>query len=136
MVRALVPKHYKEYTEILANIDERVKLKTNDAEPFLSLFAFGVNGHTPRHRYTNDVRGGLAGLCTFGRYTVIGGNLCVPQLGLKITPGPRFFLIGTKRESVKRNAWRKLGRLYTNKELHGAAALDDSSSEWESEIGE
>jgi len=25
---------------------------------------------------------------------------------------------------------------YTNKELHGAAALDDSSSEWESEIGE
>jgi len=69
MVRALVPKHYKEYTEILANIDERVKLKTNDAEPFLSLFAFGVNGHTPRHRYTNDVRGGLAGLCTFGRYT-------------------------------------------------------------------
>jgi hypothetical protein len=87
--------------------------------------------------------------------------------------GPRFFIIGTNHESVKRCASRKLGRLpplqpkpkrewtcesdseedydgvmettcinnggdedddihYTNRELHGAGALDSSSSEWES----
>jgi hypothetical protein len=86
--------------------------------------------------------------------------------------GPRFFLIGTNHESVKRHAWRNLGRLpalapkrkrdrsssaesddseedvmettcinlgddlddniqYTNRELHGAGALNDSSSESE-----
>ncbi|OIW34298.1 hypothetical protein CONLIGDRAFT_688047 [Coniochaeta ligniaria NRRL 30616] len=176
LVKPLDQSYYKDCTDILANTDESVKLLTDDPEPFISLFAFGVNGYTQRHRDKNDVAG--------------GGSLCIPQLNLKVAyqpgacalirgtalehlvadySGPRFFLIGTNHESVKRCAWRKLGRLaplapkrrreetesdssgsdddedvmettcindggdeddeiqYTNRELHGAGALNESS---------
>ena len=54
--------------------DGRHKLRT-DSEDFLSLFALGVNGYTQRHRDTNDIAGGLAGLCTFGDYKGISTKL-------------------------------------------------------------
>ncbi|KAK0622401.1 hypothetical protein B0T14DRAFT_563854 [Immersiella caudata] len=112
LLKPLDPEHYK------------------DPEDFLSLFALRVNGYTQRHRDKNEVSGGLAGFCTFGDYT--GGHLCITQLNLKVPhepgacslirgtvlrhpvenfTGPRFFLIGTNHENVKRNAWRKLGKL-------------------------
>lgn len=208
LVKPLDAAYYKDCVDILSNIDEGARLPSDDPEAFISLFAFGVNGYTQRHKDKNDVAGGLAGLCTFGRYTgkylclyqmapnlsmltqATGGNLCIPQLNLKVPyqpgacalirgtgldhlvadyTGPRYFLIGTNHESVKRNAWRKLGRLpplqpkrkrgetdlsnsgedseedvmgttcinmgddddddihYTNRELHGAGALNDFS---------
>lgn len=60
-----------------------------------------------------------------------GGNLCIPQLGIKLKympgtcaiirgdvmehlvadySGPRFFIVGTNHESCKRNAFRRMGR--------------------------
>jgi hypothetical protein len=86
-----------------------------------------------------------------------GGNLCVPQLGLKVTyqpgacaiirgtaldhlvtdyTGTRFFLIGTNHESVKRNAWRALGRLPPlppRRRGSRASPLSDMSSETDHE---
>jgi hypothetical protein len=71
LVRPLDAAYYQECKEIVANFDTQgdPKLETDDPEPFLSLFAFGVNAHTQRHKDTNDIHGGLAGLCTFGKYT-------------------------------------------------------------------
>ena len=149
LVQPLDPEYYTQCVEIVENIgdDDWHKIRT-DSEDFLSLFALGVNGYTQRHRDTNDIAGGLAGLCTFGDYEGKGtglkpsasfvdaiqedDHLCVPQLNLKVPyrpgacsvirgtalyllvedySGPRFFLIGTNHESVKRHVWRKLGRL-------------------------
>lgn len=63
---------------------------------------------------------------------MIGANLCLPQLGVKVPyasgacailrgsglvhlvhdySGPRFFVIGTNHEACRRHAMRKLGRL-------------------------
>jgi hypothetical protein len=63
---------------------------------------------------------------------LVGANLCVPQLGVKVRyasgactiirgdgmdhlvqdySGPRFFVIGTNHEACKKHALRKLGRL-------------------------
>ncbi|RYP60663.1 hypothetical protein DL769_008023 [Monosporascus sp. CRB-8-3] len=140
LVQPLDPEYYSECVEILKQLPSDQKIKTDD-EDFLSLFAVGVNGYTQRHRDVKDIEGGLAGLLTLGRYT-----------------GPRFFIIGTNHESAKRYAWRKMGRpqllveedptgelgapcvnprsddddddimKWTNKNVHGPAALDDSSS--------
>ncbi|KAK0748606.1 hypothetical protein B0T21DRAFT_407105 [Apiosordaria backusii] len=134
LVKELDQEYYRDCVEILENIGPRSKIVTtadDDGEKdFLSLFALGINGYTQRHKDRNDIAGGLAGLCTLGRYQ--GGNLCIPQLNLKVPSrpgacalirgtdldhlvsdysGPRFFIIGTNHESVKRNVWRKLGRL-------------------------
>jgi hypothetical protein len=35
----------------------------------LSLFAFGVNSYTQRHKDSKDIVGGLAGPVTLGHYT-------------------------------------------------------------------
>lgn len=69
LVKPLDRKYYQDCVDILANTDERVKLPTDRPKPFLSLFALGINGYTQRHKDKNDVARGLAGLCTFGRYT-------------------------------------------------------------------
>ncbi|KAJ9148693.1 hypothetical protein NKR23_g5000 [Pleurostoma richardsiae] len=128
--RQLFPKFCRsDCLEILKSVDDNIKI-TTDEEDFLSLFALGVNGHTQRHKDRNDIAGVLAGLCTLGRYT--GGHLCLPQLGIKVPyqlgacalirgtaindlvqdySGLRFFLIGTNHESIKRHAFRKMGRL-------------------------
>ncbi|RYP80092.1 hypothetical protein DL770_006375 [Monosporascus sp. CRB-9-2] len=140
LVQPLDPEYYSECVEILKQLPSDQKIKTDD-EDFLSLFAVGVNGYTQRHRDVKDIEGGLAGLLTLGRYI-----------------GPRFFIIGTNHESAKRYAWRKMGRpqllveedsmgdlgapcvnprsddddddimKWTNKNVHGPAALDDSST--------
>ncbi|RYP69435.1 hypothetical protein DL771_006087 [Monosporascus sp. 5C6A] len=140
LVQPLDPEYYSGCVEILKQLPSDQKIKTDD-EDFLSLFAVGVNGYTQRHRDVKDIEGGLAGLLTLGRYT-----------------GPRFFIIGTNHESAKRYAWRKMGRpqllveedptgnlgapcvnprsddddddimKWTNKNVHGPAALDESST--------
>ncbi|RYP51759.1 hypothetical protein DL768_002982 [Monosporascus sp. mg162] len=140
LVQPLDPEYYSECVELLKQLPSDQKIKTDD-EDFLSLFAVGVNGYTQRHRDVKDIEGGLAGLLTLGCYT-----------------GPLFFIIGTNHESAKRYAWRKMGRpqllveedpmsdlgapcvnprsddddddimKWTNKNVHGPAALDDSST--------
>ncbi|CAJ2507255.1 Uu.00g084410.m01.CDS01 [Anthostomella pinea] len=133
MIKPLDPAHYSECAEIFANIADGIKVPVDpDDEDIFSLYALGVNGYTQRHRDGNDIKGGLAGLCTLGSYT--GGHLCIPQLGLKVPyqpgtcaiirgtalehlvqdySGQRFFIIGTNHESMKQNAWRRVGKLET-----------------------
>ncbi|KAK4447927.1 hypothetical protein QBC34DRAFT_381764 [Podospora aff. communis PSN243] len=129
LMSSLDPEHYRECCEVWKKLPRNIPIKTCD-EDFLSLFVLGVNGYTQRHRDTNDVAGGLAGLCTFGGYT--GGALCLPQLGIKVPyspgtcaiirrdglehlvqdySGPRFFVIGTNHESVRRHGLRMIGKL-------------------------
>ncbi|KAI5920650.1 hypothetical protein F4810DRAFT_723205 [Camillea tinctor] len=170
LVKNLDPEHYEECVKVIQQLPDEERIHT-DPEDFLGLFALGVNGYTQRHRDTSDVK---------------GGNLCIPQLGVKVPyrPGacavirgdklehlvtdytpPRYFLIGTNHESVKRWAFRKMGMEpeaveppttdhedkigfpletpcinpgnddqdddeieWTNKMLHGAAALDSGDS--------
>ncbi|KAK8052933.1 hypothetical protein PG996_012234 [Apiospora saccharicola] len=127
LVAPLDPDYYDLCRRILQQLLPRHRLVTGDEDDFLSLFAVGVNAYTQRHRDTKDMHGGLAGLLTLGSYT--GGNLCVPQLGIKTRyapgacavlrgdklehmvtdyTGPRYFIIGTNHESVKRHALRKM----------------------------
>ncbi|KAI3337572.1 hypothetical protein HD806DRAFT_43758 [Xylariaceae sp. AK1471] len=155
LMKPLDPGFYEEGKEIWRNLPPEQRLTTiNDTdgdEDFLSLFAFGVNGYTQRHRDIQDISGGLAGLFSFGDYK--GGNLCIPQLGIKVKYDPgtcailrgtaldhlvqdyertRFFIIGTNHESCKRYAWRELGRLPPlppRKKKRPAAILEESSEE-------
>ncbi|KAK7952418.1 uncharacterized protein PG986_008146 [Apiospora aurea] len=129
LMQPLGPDYYQECVEIFAELPDSVKVVTNEQD-FCSLFALGVNAHTQRHRDNGDIKGGLAGLATLGNYT--GGNLCLPQLGVKVRygpgacaltrgsglehlvtdfQGPRFFAVATNHESSKKFAWRAKGRL-------------------------
>jgi hypothetical protein len=149
MVKPLNVDYYNECVEIFDKLPEDARLSVDD-DNWISLFALGINGYTQRHRGFGDIQGGLAGLLTLGRYsgeTIVqckrncfiilthysaGANLCVPQLGLKVTyapgactiirgngldhlvqdyTGPRFFVIGTNHETCKKHALRNLGRL-------------------------
>ncbi|KAI1079809.1 hypothetical protein F5B20DRAFT_153164 [Whalleya microplaca] len=67
LVETLDPEYYRECLDIVSQLpeDERVKFTDQD---FVSLFALGVNPYTQRHRDSNDVSGGLAGLITLGSY--------------------------------------------------------------------
>ncbi|KAI0010968.1 hypothetical protein F4779DRAFT_575387, partial [Xylariaceae sp. FL0662B] len=128
LMRNLDPNHYQDCRDIVENLPDYFRMRT-DEEDFISLFVLGVNGYTQRHSDINDIAGGMAGLVTLGDYK--GGNMCLPQLGLKIPYAPgtcaviagdvldhlitdysgtRFFLIGTNHESTKRHIWRKTGR--------------------------
>ncbi|KAK5659775.1 hypothetical protein OQA88_986 [Cercophora sp. LCS_1] len=129
LMKPLDEEYYKECVEMVANVDKEDKFELTD-EDFVSSLVLGVNGHIQRRKDSNDIKGGLAGLCTFGNYH--GGELCIPQLNLKVPykpgtcaiirgtdlahlvsdySGPRYFLIGTNRQNVKRHVWRKLGKL-------------------------
>ncbi|KAI0007275.1 hypothetical protein F4779DRAFT_643313 [Xylariaceae sp. FL0662B] len=129
MMQGLEPDYYQECRDIWDQLPEREKLKTGK-DDFLSLFVLGVNPYTQRHRDTKDVFGGLTGLLTLGQYR--GGNLCLPQLGIKVPygpgscalirgdalehlvqdfSGPRFFTVGTNHESCRQFALRKLGKV-------------------------
>ncbi|KAI3321514.1 hypothetical protein HD806DRAFT_545754 [Xylariaceae sp. AK1471] len=68
LVRPLDRDFYEESLQMLSSLDSEEKITTSE-EDFLSLFALGVNGYTARHMDKKDIEGGLAGLCTFGRYT-------------------------------------------------------------------
>lgn len=149
LIASLDPDLYSQYCEVWDNMPDDQRITTNERD-FLTLFAVGINGYTQRHRDDHDFFKGMAGLCTFGDYVgksqavstrgktaplltnVIGGALCIPQLGIKVPyrpgtcavvrgddidhyiedySGPRFFTIGTHHESSRRSAWRKLGRV-------------------------
>ncbi|KAK8036700.1 hypothetical protein PG993_008683 [Apiospora rasikravindrae] len=106
-------------------------LKTPLSEPtFSTLFVLGINSYTQRHRDTTDVKFGFASLVGLGSYT--GGDLCFPQLALKLEDGPgdcvifrgreldhfihdwdgyRIFLLFTNHQPVRNYAFRKLGLL-------------------------
>ncbi|KAK7910660.1 hypothetical protein PG985_013141 [Apiospora marii] len=99
LVDSLDPEYYAFCRAVYDRIPEQARLKTTDND-FLSLFALGINGYTQRHRDTGDMVGGMAGLMTLGGYT-------------DGPPGhrflrPRYFVIGTTHESVRRHAVRKM----------------------------
>ncbi|RYP83153.1 hypothetical protein DL769_001459 [Monosporascus sp. CRB-8-3] len=154
LLEALDPDHYRECREVFDNLPANRRMGLGDeGENFLSLFALGINPRTQRHRDTNDIAGGIAGLVTLGDFVDYSG--------------PRYFMVGTNHESCKRFTFRKLGRLppldsedgsgdedaeveinndpnktcvneaddedeeglqLSNKEIHGAGALPSTSS--------
>lgn len=67
MVKPLDPEYYQECVKVFQNLPELARVST-DEEDFISLFAFGVNGYTQRHRDVKDISGGLAGLFSTGDY--------------------------------------------------------------------
>lgn len=67
LVKPLDPEYYKDCVKIFQNLPELARVST-DEEDFISLFAFGVNGYTQRHRDVKDISGGLAGLFSTGDY--------------------------------------------------------------------
>lgn len=79
MMERLDPEHYQECRGIFQKLPESVKISTQDRD-FLSLFAVGINPYTQRHRDTNDIEGGLAGLVTLGNYK--GISLSFPGCAL------------------------------------------------------
>ncbi|RYP93196.1 hypothetical protein DL770_000671 [Monosporascus sp. CRB-9-2] len=120
LVQPLTPRFYAESREVRENLDDWCKFAT-DEEDFITLFVLGINGYTQRHKDINDAQGGMA-----------GGNLCVPQLKVKVRyqpgaaaiiagdvldhlvldySGTRFFVIGTNHDSVKQRVYRKMGKL-------------------------
>ncbi|KAK8090051.1 hypothetical protein PG997_005012 [Apiospora hydei] len=149
LLQPLDPVHYQECRDLFAALPDSAKTATNEQD-FCSLFVLGVNAHTQRHRDTGDVKGGLAGLVTLGNYT--GGNLCLPQLGLKVPyrpgacallrgsglehlvtdfRGPRFFVVATNHETSKKYAWRAMGRLppLPKRRRRIRAVIDDDDDE-------
>ncbi|KAK8086019.1 hypothetical protein PG994_000993 [Apiospora phragmitis] len=103
LVEPLDPVFYETCRTVCKALDADDHIKTTDDE----------------HRDTSDIRGGLTGLFTLGQYT--GGNLCLPQLGIKVPyapgactvlrgdrmdhfvadyTGPRYNFVGTHHESV------------------------------------
>lgn len=154
LIQPLDNDYYRECAEIFANLPDSATLKADEKEEdFISLYALGINGYTQRHKDSNDIVSGLVGLFTLGRYKgkfcppssnevalggqpinnrhALGGNLCIPQLDLKVkyAPGacailrgnelehlvqdfepPRWFIVGTNHKECQQNAWRKLGR--------------------------
>ncbi|RYP42693.1 hypothetical protein DL767_000062 [Monosporascus sp. MG133] len=129
LMKPLDRAYYDEGIQILSSLTEEEKITTSE-EDFLSLFALGVNGYTARHADKKDAYLGLAGLCTFGRYT--GGHLCVPDLGFRVPYQPgactilrgrslehlvkdysglRVFVIGTSHDTTRKYSQRKRGIL-------------------------
>ncbi|RYP69894.1 hypothetical protein DL771_005837 [Monosporascus sp. 5C6A] len=129
LIKPLDRAYYDEGIQILSSLAEEEKIATSE-EDFLSLFALGVNGYTARHADKKDAYLGLAGLCTFGRYT--GGHLCVPDLGFRVPYQPgactilrgrslehlvkdysglRVFVIGTSHDTTRKYSQRKRGIL-------------------------
>jgi hypothetical protein len=68
MFKPLDPDHFQECRDVFDNLPENQRVSTCDNN-FLSLYALGINAYTQRHRDTNDIAGGLAGLFTLGKYT-------------------------------------------------------------------
>ena len=71
LLEPLDPHHFQECRDIFANLEDGKRLPHAEGEDvnFLTLFAMGVNAYTQRHRDTNDVAGGFAGLVTLGSYS-------------------------------------------------------------------
>ncbi|KAI0024321.1 hypothetical protein F4780DRAFT_768939 [Xylariomycetidae sp. FL0641] len=129
LIRTLAPGYYDEAREVWDNLGDFYKRRSTE-EDFITLFVLGINGYTQRHRDIRDVEGGVAGLLSLGNYT--GGNLCLPDLGVKVPyrpgtaaivagdvlehlvldyTGPRYFIIGTNHRAVQRRVLRDMGRL-------------------------
>ncbi|KAK6825625.1 hypothetical protein PG987_013119 [Apiospora arundinis] len=85
LVKNLGPNYHELGKTICENIPRGEHIKTAD-DDFLSLFVLGINAYTQRHRDPSDVHGGFSGHFSFGQYT--GGNLCLPQLGIKVPYAP------------------------------------------------
>lgn len=67
LTKPLDPGYYDECVKVFQNLPKEARVST-DEEDFISLFAFGVNGYTQRHRDVKDISGGLAGLFSTGDY--------------------------------------------------------------------
>ncbi|KAK7966495.1 uncharacterized protein PG986_000772 [Apiospora aurea] len=126
---AMAPDEYAECLDVYKALPGG--FKTPLSEPtFSTLFVLGINSYTQRHLDKTDVKFGFASLVGLGSYT--GGDLCFPQLALKLEYQPgdcvifrgrelehfvhdwdgyRIFLLFTNHQPVRNYAFRKLGLL-------------------------
>ncbi|KAI0482193.1 hypothetical protein GGR56DRAFT_684736 [Xylariaceae sp. FL0804] len=129
VVSSIDPREYQECLEVFEALPEHCRMSL--AEPnFVTMAVLGINAFTGRHKDATDVARGLATLVALGDYT--GGDLCFPELGIKLPYQPgdcasfrgaelehfvadwtgyRIFLLFTNHQPVRNYAHRVLGRL-------------------------
>ncbi|RYP41504.1 hypothetical protein DL767_001009 [Monosporascus sp. MG133] len=126
--RSIAPKEYEDCMEVFKALPKEKRMSLSQPT-FTTLCVLGINSFTERHRDRTDVRYGFAGLVPLGDYT--GGDLCFPQLALKLAYRPggcvvfrgaelehfvedwhgyRIFVACTNHQPVKNYAYRRLGR--------------------------
>ncbi|KAI1074734.1 hypothetical protein F5B20DRAFT_595935 [Whalleya microplaca] len=129
LVAALAPKYYDECIESWDFLPEEKRLPVSEPN-WSTLMVLGYNSFTERHADSGDLKFGFAVLVALGAYE--GGDMCFPQLGLKLDykpgccmmfrgaelqhfvadwTGNRIFLIYTNQQAVRNYIDRRRGRL-------------------------
>ncbi|KAK7911276.1 hypothetical protein PG985_013757 [Apiospora marii] len=146
----MAPDEYTKCLDVYRALPDDFKVPLSEPT-FSTLFVLGVNSYTQRHSDKTDIKFGFASLVGLGSYT--GGDLCFPQLALKLgyQPGDcvmfrgrelehfvhdwdgyRIFLLFTNHQPVRNYAFRKLRRLPSkpNDPWHerGQASPDDDNA--------
>ncbi|RYP93432.1 hypothetical protein DL770_000475 [Monosporascus sp. CRB-9-2] len=96
---------------------------------WMTLFTLGINTFTERHCDKTDVKHGFAALLPLGNYT--GGNLCFPQLGLKLEYKPgacAIFRVAELEHFVENWHGYRIFALPSDSWYRGAASSSSSSS--------
>ncbi|KAK8137519.1 hypothetical protein PG984_003012 [Apiospora sp. TS-2023a] len=94
------PEHYKLCRDVYDQLSPDVRLATTK-EDFLSHFALGINGYMQRHTDPGDMVGGRQPVHSRPRHcTILRGD----KMEHLVTDylGPRYFVIGTNHEAVRR----------------------------------
>lgn len=85
-------KMWKEYRDVSDRCTQAYArlMKSSSDDSFIGVAI--NNGRVKNHRDWNDVKGGLSVLTSYGFF--VGGELCLPQLGIKFTyqPGSAIFV--------------------------------------------
>ncbi|KAK8003857.1 cytoskeleton assembly control protein sla1 [Apiospora arundinis] len=142
----MAPDEYTKCLDVYKALPENNRVPLSEPT-FSTLFVLGINSYTQRHPDNTDVKFGFASLVGLGSYTgkitqlgttnfsrchSLGGDLCFPQLAMKLEYQPgdcvifrgrelehfvhdwdgyRIFLLFTNHQPVRNYAYRKLGLL-------------------------
>ncbi|KAI1076621.1 hypothetical protein F5B20DRAFT_593892 [Whalleya microplaca] len=128
LLRTVAPKEYEECLEVFRGLPKENRIAVSPPN-WATMFVLGINSFTERHKDKTDVKKGFAGLVLLGQYE--GGDLCFPQMGLKLDYQPggcvifrgaelehfvqdwngyRIFLLVTNHQPVRNWAYRRLGK--------------------------
>ncbi|KAI1077664.1 hypothetical protein F5B20DRAFT_592706 [Whalleya microplaca] len=129
LMRHLAPKEYEACIETFNGLPRSDRMAVSRPN-WATLIVFGVNSFTQRHCDKHDIKHGFASLIPLGNYS--GGDLCFPQLGLKLDYKPgsclifrgtelehfvedwqgyRLFVLCTNHQAVRNYAHRRMGKL-------------------------
>ncbi|RYP39850.1 hypothetical protein DL767_001969 [Monosporascus sp. MG133] len=149
LLRTMAPEEYNECIETFRALPKPMRMSVS-VPNWVTLFALGINTFTERHCDKTDVKHGFAALLPLGNYT--GGNLCFPQLGLKLEYKPgacvifrgaelehfvedwhgyRIFVACTNHQPVRNWTNRRMGKapaLPSDSWYRGAAASSSSTT--------